>query len=1063
MKQKIYILIASSLMVLSAVFLRCYHRSEIIGQKDSVAGIEASRADAEGGRKEQEGRYDQPQGYADFYKLITTSPGQKHNGYKPGYQFREYQKIKRNAQRLKLAKKEYDWQFRGPGNVSGRTREVIIDRTDPGYNTWYAAAASGGVWKTTNAGQSWTNLTNDLVNLATNSLVVAPSDPDIIYIGTGEGYGGFGMVSGNGIFKSINGGQSWSQLESTRENENFRWINKILIDESDANHIIVATNEGIFNSSDGGLSWVISYSKGYAVQDLKANPLNSSTIYAALNRLGIIKSYDSGASWVNAFEGIGTGYRFALDISPVDTSYIFTSVEAPGELTEVYISKDGAASWRKMNDSDLSFIHFLGNQGWFNNVIKADPFNCNKVYIGGVYFGSVEFKSGSSLSDPQLMRVDTSGTGDWLSFVDFGGTFLNGGLTTGLEEDADVEEEDFVSVEIRFGPGISQKAHRFTVPEGEGPGVPQSAYTYQDYVRVPFQVWDIDNNRQLMVSFRDQENDGSFNLVDREWDDIISGREYIFAHALDYQETPAQEIAQDGGHYTKMLYFLWPALPEDKTWNSTNLPESSILIRYGTFGMQDATTVTLADDTRNSNLHVDHHAIDIVVTDAGNEEFMMVEANDGGLGVTHDKGMSWEQIRNGYPTTQFYGVAKKPGANEYIGGMQDNGTWQSPVGEEAGPASEYSDRVKGDGFEALWHPEYPQRILASSYYNQIKLSTDGGETWEAATGGISGEGPFITRLSNSPANPDLVFAVGNYGVYRHTNFGVGRYPWTLTAIDTGWAVFDQVTSSHNVEVSLADPSVVWAGGGMYENPDLNIFLSKNYGKSFKKVSLYPEREMGYISGIATHPRDTATAYVLFSMDHKPKILRTEDFGESWEDISGFGADSTSSIFPDVVVYSLLVFPDEPNRIWAGTEIGIIESEDNGASWHMADIGLPAVSVWQMFIQDETIVVATHGRGIWSGTYTPDAIPSVHRQADLHLSVYPNPSPGIVNLKAQLPGTTSARIQIYTLSGQRILQFSELIVEQSVEKQVDLSGFGPGTYLLVFKAGDISATRKLVIQ
>lgn len=97
-------------------------------------------------------------------------------------------------------------------------------------------------------------------------------------------------------------------------------------------------------------------------------------------------------------------------------------------------------------------------------------------------------------------------------------------------------------------------------------------------------------------------------------------------------------------------------------------------------------------------------------------------------------------------------------------------------------------------------------------------------------------------------------------------------------------------------------------------------------------------------------------------------MRTTDLGATWEDISGFGANSTSSNgFPDVAVYSLLVMPHETNTIWAGTEIGLVVSTDNGASWNLANNGFPSASVWQMKVVDDQVVVATHGRGIWSVT------------------------------------------------------------------------------------------------
>jgi photosystem II stability/assembly factor-like uncharacterized protein len=1012
--------------------------------------------------EEKEG-YDKPEGFANFYHQITTSIGQKKNRYKTNYAFYEFQKAIKNNRNRKSSKSTFVWEQRGPGNVGGRTREVILDPDDATNQTWYAAAVSGGIWKTTNGGQTWQNLTEDLPNLATNTIVMAPSDHDVIYTGTGEGYGGYGMVNGAGIFKSTNRGEDWTQLESTIHGDNFRWVNKIVVDEDDADEVVVATNAGIFKSTNGGITWDTVYFYGYSVQDIAVNPKDPRTLYAAVNSLGIIKSYDHGSSWFNSFQGISTGYRFSVTVSPVDTNYVYASAEAPKTMTDIYISLDGASNWRRLNDYDHTFIHFLGPQGWFNNVIKADPFNKYKVFVGGVYLGSVTFRNTTRISDPMVIRVDTSGTGSFMEFVNFGGDYLRGGMTTGLDEDADVEEQDFVSVEIRFGPGISQQAHRFTVPAGEGPGVPPKDYTYQNYCSVPFQAWDINNNRQLMVSFRDQENDGKFNLIEREFNDDIGGREYIFVHSISYSGTPDPEIAVNGGHFHKMLYFIWPTLPEDKQWNPDDLPESCISIQYGTITLQDASTTVLSDENRNSNLHVDHHDLKFAVTNEENQDYFILEANDGGLGISYDKGLSWEQIRNGYITTQFYGVAKKPGVYEFVGGMQDNGTWQSPSGISAGTFSEYEERVGGDGFEALWHPLYPHRILASSYYNAIRLSTDGGETWSAVTDGMTRNGPFITRLSNSPSNPDLVFAVGDKGVYRHTNFCVGRYPWDIVKIDSGWTVFGEVTSSHNVEVSLADPSIIWAGAGMYENPDLNVFVSVDYGESFERVNNYSGAELGYLTAIATHPVDSATAYLLFSLDHKPKILRTADLGETWEDISGFGTDSSSNNgFPDVMVFSLLVFPYNTDILWAGTEIGIFESTDNGATWHYADNGLPAVSVWQMFIQDQTIVVATHGRGIWTASQWPGGIDDNELDTEFKLLTFPNPSNGQITLRYESEIFAPLRISVYTLSGKKMLSVADKKTEYRFQKQFDLTTLPEGTYIVTVSIADKTFSSRVII-
>ncbi|NJK85599.1 MAG: hypothetical protein HC906_06190 [Bacteroidales bacterium] len=513
------------------------------------------------------------------------------------------------------------------------------------------------------------------------------------------------------------------------------------------------------------------------------------------------------------------------------------------------------------------------------------PFNDNIVFIAGVDFGKIEFKSGISLSDPQVLRVDTLKTAGFMRFINFGGNFLGGGMSTGdLEDGEEIIAGDWSSVEVRFGPGIKQMAHRFTVPEGDGAGVPPEDYTYHDYVEVPFQAWDIDNNRQLSISFRDQEHDGKFNLIERIQDDEISGREYFFIHAVDYNPSqPIDKIAQTSGHTYKMLYFFWPTLTPDSTWQPQSLPESKITVTYGTFSLVNPASITtiLADYRKNNNLHVDHHEIVPIITDAVAKKFTILEANDGGLGVSHDEGKTWEQLKSGYITTQFYGVAKRPGSHEYIGGMQDNGTWQSPLNATATSTSDYDDKIGGDGFEVLWHPVYNKRIIGSSYNNRFYSTSDGGETWIRATEGIlSDDGPFLTRLSNSQTKPDVIFAVGRNGVYRHKNFGMGRFRWETIYIGDGWTVGNSVLSAHNVKVSLANDSVIWAGAGMFDDPDLHLFVSKNGGNSFDSVKNYTDVELGFLSGLATHPVDKSTAYALFSFNEKPKILRTTEFWQN---------------------------------------------------------------------------------------------------------------------------------------------------------------------------------------
>ncbi len=1019
---------------------------------------------------EEELGFDKPGKYMEYFHAISTPINRQSSGYKVNYKYDELLKAKQLNARFKNTSEIYPWVQRGPGNVGGRTRSIFVDPDDATHNTWYAGSASGGIWKTSDGGDTWQDLSPEFPNLSTSAIAMAASNHNIIYAGTGEGYGGVGMVAGNGIFKSINKGYDWNQLSSTA-NEDFMFVNVIIVDPGDDQIVIAGTNKGIFKSIDGGTSWTKVYGEGYAVQDIVPDPADFNTLYGAAYGLGILKSLDAGDTWNHSFNGIGEGGRFHLAVSPVSPNKIFTSVEAIGydngisQLeTHVYVSIDKGENWSKF----VSPYNFLGNQGWFNNIITAHPFDENIVFIAGVDFGKIEFKSGISNSEPQVIRVDTVGTASFMEFVNFGGRFLGGGMSTGDEEDGvEILSSDWSSVELRFGSGIKQKAYRFTVPEGEGAGVPPEDYSYHDYIDVPFEAWDTDNNRQLMVSFRDQERDGEFNLIDRDIDDDISGREYIFVHAVEYDSlTPSVKIAKDGGHTYKQLYFFWPILPRDSIWDETSLPNAKISIQYGTFSLINEESVVniLADYRKNNNLHVDHHEIIPIITDTNNEKFTILEANDGGLGISTNEGKSWEQINSGYITTQFYGVAKKHGAHEYIGGMQDNGTWQSPVNATASKTSEYDDKIGGDGFEVLWHPVYERRILGSSYNNRFYVSIDDGETWTRASQGINEDGPFISRLSNSPSNPNLVFAVGSYGVFRHVNFGFGKFDWEIIPIQDGWSINNVVTDQHNVKVSLANDSIIWAGAGMYPNPDLHLFVSKNRGNSFDSVSNYYDVELGYISGLATHPTEENTAYALFSLKDKPKILRTKNLGQTWEDISGFGTkDSSDTGFPDVMVHCLLVMPYNTDIIWAGTEIGIFESIDNANTWHYADNGLPAVSVWQLFIQDDNVVAATHGRGIWSLDLNLVNLPEKGPLPGFTFIVYPNPNKGNFKIAVENDIMEDLLIQVSSLEGKLVYSSKFTKNTRKIEKQINLTTLNPGNYLITTTQGNSKATRKVIVD
>jgi photosystem II stability/assembly factor-like uncharacterized protein len=980
--------------------------------------------------KEKEG-YDRPDEFMVYFDAIQN----REDGaeYPVNYQYTELKKARMAALALKKAPVRLNWVERGPGNIGGRTRGLIVDPADASGNTWFAGSAGGGIWLTSDGGQSWRNLTPGIPNLSTVTLEMAASNTNVLYAGTGElQAGATGVIKGIGIFKSTDRGETWNLLPGT-SNTNFSYIHKILIDPKDENHVLVSGSRGIYKTTDGGINWRRVYYDGGSTQGLIADPNDFTSQYATVKRNGIIRSTDGGENWKYIFRN--TDGRIEVDISPKNSALIYAMTDS----SKLYVSADSGKVWQAATASgDPSQSKFLGKQGWWNNTVRVHPLNDQKIFIGGIDLYLLEITGTSG--NVATYSVDTVKTGTFLNFVEFTTekTKYLKGIT--LETDSSY----FVTFEIRFGPGKKQKAHRFLVPEGSTSGVPDNQYSWQDYVEVPFEVWDTENNRKLMVSFRDQDRNGVFNLTALD-DNLKTGREYIYIHSIPYADSPSGAIMVTGGQKVRHMAYIWPVLAAGGTWDPSKLPESLLKVTRNVTNnlAYNFTRLTRWSNARTSPtyLHADIHNIQ-VTTRAGNP-FKLVVASDGGVGYSENGGTSWINPLRGYNTSQFYGLDRHPTQDQYIGGLQDNGSWYS--GNNPNSASEWFNARGGDGFEVVWHSRYPARMITSLYYNQLYRTQNGGGSWSSITSTSSKnvgdtKAPFVTRIGNTPQYPDRIFIAGKDGVSKSENFGQS---WQDIDITTGWGY----SGISHVEVSEANPDVVWAGCRM--TTTTKLFVSVDGGTTFNPTNSYPV-SLGTLSGLVTHPTKSSTAFALFSFAGAPKILRTDNLGGSWVDISGYSG--TSAGFPDVAVYSLLVTDTIAETLWAGTEIGLFVSEDNGKSWWYADNGLPAVSIWDMKMKGRQVMVATHGRGIWS--VNMDEVVSAEETTvkpakDGGITVYPNPCRDYVNIRFSAFPTGKVTTMIRTMDGKMVFQ-SQLDPNGAATVKLSFPKLSAGNYILEIK-------------
>ena len=181
------------------------------------------------------------------------------------------------------------WRWLGPGNVGGRIRSIVIHPKTP--DTMFAGSVGGGIWKTTNGGTGWTPIDDFMAALSVSSLVINPANPSVMFAGTGEGYGNADSLRGAGIFKSVDGGTTWTQLPETAAN--FSMVTRLAISPN-GTVVLAGTNTGIWRSTNAStFTWI---NTGITPQDLDVSPSDGRKAIAS-GYGTIAYSWDSGLTW----------------------------------------------------------------------------------------------------------------------------------------------------------------------------------------------------------------------------------------------------------------------------------------------------------------------------------------------------------------------------------------------------------------------------------------------------------------------------------------------------------------------------------------------------------------------------------------------------------------------------------------------------------------------------------------------------------------------------------------------------------------------------------------------
>ena len=274
-------------------------------------------------------KYDGPEKYS-YYLASIKHGGEDVNSepkfgrYKPGYKEVELKKLlsrnnitfsqsRQNESSLfsnTYAKEKATFIERGPFNVPGRTRPILVDVSDPTGNTWYAGSTGGGVWKTTDESVTWNEISNGMESIAISWLDQSKSQPNVLYAATGVAWvGGIQDITGAGVYKSVDSGKNWTNVSPRESNgyvlDEFNNVSRLLVDPTDPDIVIASTTEDYFaqghiwKTIDGGKNWIEVASATTRIQQVIAAPSDFNIQYAAVRGVGVLRSVDRGSTWTN--------------------------------------------------------------------------------------------------------------------------------------------------------------------------------------------------------------------------------------------------------------------------------------------------------------------------------------------------------------------------------------------------------------------------------------------------------------------------------------------------------------------------------------------------------------------------------------------------------------------------------------------------------------------------------------------------------------------------------------------------------------------------------------------
>lgn len=649
----------------------------------------------------------------------------------------------------------------GPAMASGRIADIAVNPNNS--SEYYLAVASGGVWKTTNHGNTFYPIFDSYGTYSTGCITIDPSNTNTIWLGTGENNNQRSVAYGDGVYKSEDGGASWTNMGL----KNSEHISKIIVDPRNSNVVYVASygplwsaggDRGLYKTTDGGKTWkqIHFISENTGTCDLVMDPTNPDILYEAVHQRrrhvytyigggaesGVYKSTDGGATWTQLKSGLPSSPmgRVGLAISPADPNYIYAICEAENGQSGTYRSTNKGASFEKRSSYSTS--------GNYYQELICDPIDVNKVFSMDTWLHHTE-DGGRSFQmtgendkhvDNHCIWIDPNDTRHWLVGCD-------GGLYETWDHASSWEFKQNLPITQFYKVALDNDYPFYNVYGGT-----------QDNNSMGGPSRTI-NNAGILNSdwFITNGGDGFESQIDPTNPNIVYAQaQYGWIVRYDKQSGEAIGIQPMPGkgeeayrwnwdaplvisnHDNKRLYFaankLFRSDDQGNTWKTISPDLTRQLDRNKFEVMGEVQSPDVVMKNQSTSIFGNITALD---ESPKNENLLYVGTDDGLIQITKDGGSTWSKKDN------FPGIPAMTYVNQIV-------------------ASKHDENVVFAIFNNHKNGDFKPYILKS---------TNKGDSWVSITGDLPQRGT-VYCLAQDHVNADLMFAGTEFGCYFTLNGGL---------------------------------------------------------------------------------------------------------------------------------------------------------------------------------------------------------------------------------------------------------------------------------------------------